>query len=67
MTAQQAVARYYEAWRSRRGDMSRVPLADGFRFLGPVASFETSARRARSHRSPCRRSKCDVVSCGASW
>jgi SnoaL-like domain len=42
MTAQQAVALYYDAWRTRRGDMSEVPLADDFRFLGPVASFETA-------------------------
>ena len=42
MTAEQAVARYYDAWRTRRGDMSEVPLADDFRFLGPVASFETA-------------------------
>ena len=42
-TAQQAVAEYYDAWRNRRGDMSGVPLAEDFRFLGPVASFETAA------------------------
>jgi hypothetical protein len=42
MTAEQAVARYYDAWRTRRGDMSDVPLAEDFRFLGPVASFETA-------------------------
>jgi SnoaL-like domain len=42
MTAEQAVARYYEAWRTRRGDMSGVPLAEDFRFVGPVASFETA-------------------------
>jgi hypothetical protein len=42
MTADQAVTLYYEAWRTRRGDMSGVPLADDFRFLGPVASFETA-------------------------
>jgi hypothetical protein len=42
MTAEQAVARYYDAWRTRRGDMSGVPLADDFRFLGPVAGFETA-------------------------
>ena len=42
MTAEQAVAEYYDAWRTRRGDMSGVPLADDFRFLGPVASFETA-------------------------
>jgi ketosteroid isomerase-like protein len=40
MTAEQAVAEYYDAWRSRRGDMSGVPLADDFRFTGPVASFD---------------------------
>ncbi len=42
MTAKQAVAEYYDAWRDRRGDMSAVPLAEDFRFLGPVASFETA-------------------------
>jgi SnoaL-like domain len=36
------VAHYYEAWRTRRGDMSGVPLAEDFRFLGPVASFDTA-------------------------
>jgi hypothetical protein len=42
MTAEQAVAQYYEAWRDRRGDMSGVPLADDFRFAGPVASFDSA-------------------------
>jgi ketosteroid isomerase-like protein len=42
MTVEQAVAQYYDAWRSRRGDMSGVPLVDDFRFRGPVASFETA-------------------------
>src|ERR671931_67897 len=42
MPAEQAVASYYDAGRTRRGDMSRVPLAGDFRFLGPVASFETA-------------------------
>src|SRR5918995_3787116 len=42
MTAQQAVAQYYDAWITRRGDMSGVPLAEDFRFLGPVASFDTA-------------------------
>lgn len=42
MTAEQAVAQYYDAWRTRRGDMSGVPLAADFHFLGPVASFETA-------------------------
>jgi hypothetical protein len=42
MTARQAVALYYDAWRTRRGDFSDVPLADDFRFTGPVASFESA-------------------------
>jgi hypothetical protein len=42
MTTQQTVARYYDAWRNRRGDMSGVPLADDFRFIGPVASFDSA-------------------------
>jgi hypothetical protein len=42
MTAEQAVAQYYDAWRTRRGDMSGMPLADDVRFLGPVASSETA-------------------------
>jgi SnoaL-like domain len=42
MTAEQTVARYYDAWRTRRGDMSEVPLADDFRFSGPVASFDSA-------------------------
>jgi hypothetical protein len=41
-TIAQAVADYYDAWRNRRGDMSEVPLAEDFRFVGPVASFETA-------------------------
>jgi hypothetical protein len=43
MTAQQTVALYYDAWRNRRGDFTGVPLADDFRFIGPVASFDTAA------------------------
>jgi ketosteroid isomerase-like protein len=31
---------YYDAWMHRAGDMTDVPLADDFRFRGPVASFE---------------------------
>ena len=42
MSAQEIVARYYEAWQSKGGDMSDVPLADDFRFTGPVASFESA-------------------------
>jgi hypothetical protein len=43
MTTEQIVATYYEAWREHQGDMSAVPLADDFRFTGPVASFDSAA------------------------
>ena len=42
MTVQDAVATYYDAWQHRRGDFSAVPLADDFRFTGPVASFDSA-------------------------
>jgi hypothetical protein len=42
MTAREAVARYYDAWRNGEGDFSGVPLADNFHFTGPVASFENA-------------------------
>src|SRR6201992_30373 len=42
MTALAVVARYYDAWQNKRGDFSEVPLAEDFRFIGPVASFETA-------------------------
>ena len=42
MTALEVVARYYDAWQNKRGDFSGVPLAEDFRFIGPVASFETA-------------------------
>lgn len=42
MTALQLAARYYDAWENKRGDLSDVPLAEDFRFIGPVASFETA-------------------------
>ena len=42
MSAQETVARYYEAWRTKRGDFSDVPLAEDFRFSGPVASFDSA-------------------------
>jgi ketosteroid isomerase-like protein len=43
MTAPDAVARYYEAWQTKRGDFADVPLADDFEFSGPVASFDDAA------------------------
>ena len=42
MTAQDTVARYYEAWQTKRGDLGDVPLADDFQFTGPVASFDSA-------------------------
>ena len=40
MTALEAVARYYDAWQTKQGEMTDVPLAEGFAFTGPVASFD---------------------------
>lgn len=42
MTPEETVALYYSAWRDHHGDMSSVPLADDFRFIGPVASFDSA-------------------------
>src|SRR2546421_10440100 len=40
MTPQQIANTYYDAWRTRAGDMTGVPLADDFTFRGPVADFD---------------------------
>lgn len=40
MTAQEIVARYYDAWQTKQGEMTDVPLAEDFAFTGPVASFD---------------------------
>jgi ketosteroid isomerase-like protein len=50
MTAHDAVARYYEAWKTKRGDLGDVPLADDFKFTGPVASFDS----AKGYRAMAR-------------
>src|SRR5258708_31626821 len=42
MTVLETVALYYDAWQNKRGDFSEVPLADGFEFIGPVASFDNA-------------------------
>jgi ketosteroid isomerase-like protein len=42
MTALETVALYYDAWRTKRGDFTDVPLADDFGFSGPVASFDSA-------------------------
>jgi hypothetical protein len=40
MTVLDVVGLYYDAWANKKGDLSRVPLAPGFRFRGPVADFD---------------------------
>jgi hypothetical protein len=42
MTAQEIVGRYYDAWQTKSGDLTGVPLADDFQFSGPVASFDSA-------------------------
>ncbi len=42
MSALETAAVYYEAWQNKRGDFSDVPLAEDFRFTGPVASFDNA-------------------------
>jgi hypothetical protein len=42
MTTEQTIALYYDAWRTQHGDMSHVPLAEDFKFIGPVASFDSA-------------------------
>jgi ketosteroid isomerase-like protein len=42
MTTREIVAAYYDAWQNKQGDLTGVPLADDFRFTGPVASFDTA-------------------------
>jgi hypothetical protein len=42
MTVEQIAALYYDAWRNRQGDMSEVPFAGEFHFVGPVASFDSA-------------------------
>ena len=58
MTAREAVTRYYDAWQTKRGDFSDVPLADDFRFTGPVASFEN----ADGYRAMAREAGATVTS-----
>src|ERR687895_2613699 len=58
MTAQEIVARYYDAWQNRAGDFSDVPLADDFTFTGPVASFDS----ADGYRAMARQAGAAVTS-----
>ncbi len=43
MSTADVVDRYYDAWAHRQGDLTDVPLADDFRFTGPVTSFDSAA------------------------
>jgi ketosteroid isomerase-like protein len=58
MTAQDTVSLYYDAWQNKHGNLDHVPLADDFRFVGPVASFET----AESYRAMAREAGQTVTS-----
>jgi len=40
MSVLDIVNRYYDAWINKKGDFGDVPLADDFKFVGPVASFD---------------------------
>ncbi len=58
MSPKDVVAVYYDAWISKRGDMSAVPLAPDFRFRGPVANFDD----AESYRAMAREAGAMVTS-----
>ena len=58
MSPKDVVALYYEAWISKRGDMSAVPLAPDFRFRGPVANFDD----AEGYRAMAREAGAMVTS-----
>lgn len=34
---------YYDAWKTKQGDMTGVPLAEDLSYKGPVASFNDAA------------------------
>jgi SnoaL-like domain len=58
MSPKDAAALYYDAWISKRGDMSAVPLAPDFQFRGPVADFDD----AESYRAMAREAGAMVTS-----
>jgi len=58
MSGTDAVAKYYDAWITKRGDMSDVPLATDFKFRGPVGSFND----AESFRAMARQAGAMVTS-----
>ncbi|HUJ66871.1 MAG TPA: hypothetical protein VLX59_15105, partial [Acidimicrobiales bacterium] len=40
MDTREILGPHYEGWTAKRGDLSAVPLADGFVFQSPVARIE---------------------------
>ena len=64
MSPLETVALYYDAWQTKHGDFSGVPLADDFEFTGPVASFDS----ADGYRAMAREAGAAVTSfrCAAS-
>jgi uncharacterized protein (TIGR03086 family) len=42
MDPREIATAYYDAWRTRAGDMTGVPFAGNFTFRGPVASFDSA-------------------------
>jgi len=58
MSPEDVVALYYDAWISKRGDMSAVPLAPDFKFRGPVGSFDD----AEGYRAMARAAAAMVTS-----
>ena len=58
MSPKDVVALYYDAWITKRGDMSAVPLAPDFKFRGPVADFDD----AESYRAMAREAGAMVTS-----
>ena len=52
MTVLDIVGLYYDAWASKKGDFSGVPLADNFTFRGPVADFDDAERFFRTQHGP---------------
>jgi SnoaL-like domain len=58
MSPKDVVALYYDAWISKHGDMSAVPLAPDFEFRGPVANFDD----ADSYRAMAREAGAMVTS-----
>ena len=58
MTTREAVAAYYDAWRTKQGDFTNAPLASDFIFTGPVASFEN----AEGYRAMAREAGAAITS-----